>query len=98
VDFEISDIDDYKKLKLIPNYSYLRIIMSKVIDKMVTFYPFNYLQNKTSVMPMTWKINRVHFNNNGLIVFDGRYNDANETTCIDERKEVIINGSLYGHF
>jgi hypothetical protein len=98
VDFENSDINDYKKLRLNPNYSYLRIITSKVIDKIVTFYTFNYLLNKTSVIPITWKINRVHFNNNGLIVFDGRHNANNETSCIDERKEVIINESLYGYF
>lgn len=92
-ELEISEVEDYKNLKLTQNNSYLRIINNKVIGKNVTFYSFNYLKNRTSNVPNNWNITRVRFNNNGLLVFDGKSKFGGESACVDERLEVIVNES-----
>jgi hypothetical protein len=83
--FELENIEDYKKAKLSKNVDYLRVIKRLVIDKKVTYYSFSYITGKST--KITEFIRSVSFNAFGIVMFTSY---KNEISAVDERREVVV--------
>jgi hypothetical protein len=88
-DFEMENVEDYKRFKIEKNVDYLRVIKKLVVDKRVTFFTFNYLRGDSR--KITAEIRNVSFNTAGILMFTVNQKLYEvDTFAVDERKQVIV--------
>lgn len=84
-DFEMEEVEDYKKFRVPKNSDYLGVMKRILVGKKTTFSSFNYLKNISNLT--TIMVRSIGFNNSGILVL---VSDKREEFAVDERKEMIV--------